>query len=79
MNYSSDYNINYCDFNVVKALLNFVEKKDWELLLEEKPREIMNYIMGLIEDNDIFVLLNFMTSAIPSERKKKKSYTIIKR
>lgn len=29
MNYSSDYNINYRDFDIVKALLNFLDKKDW--------------------------------------------------
>lgn len=75
MRHYQDGQLEYCDSDMIKGLLKFLEHNDWEGLFATSPTAITEFFK-IIETHELRGVVKWISSVFPGERKKK-NFTIV--
>jgi hypothetical protein len=76
MRHYEDGHLEYCDSDMIKGLLKFLENNDWEGLFATRPPSAINEFFRIIETHELRGVVKWISSVFGSERKKK-NFTIV--
>jgi hypothetical protein len=78
MHHYQDSQLEYCDSDMIKGLLKFLEHNDWEALFATRAPNAISEFFKIIETHELRGVVKWISSVFGGERKKK-NYTIVKK
>jgi hypothetical protein len=76
LHHYKDGHLEYCDSDMIKGLLKFLENNDWENYFSMQTPNAIAEFFKIVENNELKTAVKWISSLSGGERKKK-NFTII--